>query len=59
MLYEDGSFIYIPDAGFFGVDTFEYQLTTYPTGGKGWTDTALVTITVTPLFHIWMPVISR
>ena len=59
MLYEDGSFIYIPDAGFFGVDTFEYQLTTYPMGGKGWTDTALVTITVTPLFHIWMPVISR
>jgi len=41
------------------VDTFEYQLTTYPTGVKGWTDTALVTITVTPLFHIWMPVISR
>ena len=34
-LYENGAFIYIPDAGFVGVDTFEYQLTTYPVGGRG------------------------
>ena len=49
-LTADGSFVYIPDAGFYGVDTFEYQLTTYPVGNMAaWTDTAIVTITVTPL----------
>ena len=34
-LFENGSFIYTPDAGFYGVDTFEYQLTTYPVGPAG------------------------
>jgi predicted extracellular nuclease len=59
-LFENGSFIYTPDAGFYGVDTFEYQLTTYPVGPLApWTDTAVVTITVTPLPRIWMPVILR
>jgi hypothetical protein len=59
MLYQDGSFIYTPDPGFFGVDSFEYQLTTYPAGAKGWTDTAVVTLTVNPLFRVWMPLVLR
>ena len=59
-LTADGSFIYFPEAGFYGVDTFEYQLTTYPVGSMAaWTDTAVVTITVTPLLRLWMPIISR
>ena len=59
-LTADGSFLYIPDAGFYGVDTFEYQLTAYPVGNlASWTDNAIVTITVTPLFRMWMPIISR
>jgi hypothetical protein len=55
----DGSFIYIPDFRFVGIDTFEYQLTTYPINKAPWIDTAIVTINVTPAFHMWMPIISR
>lgn len=59
-LWADGSFIYHPNPGFYGVDTFVYELTTYPDPNKGpWTDQATVTITVTPLFRMWMPVITR
>ena len=59
-LWADGSFTYTPAPGFYGVDTFVYELTTYPDPNKGpWTDNAIVTITVTPLFRMWMPVISR
>lgn len=39
-----GSFTYTPDAGFSGIDTFSYEIT----DGSGQTDTAIVTITVTP-----------
>ena len=46
-LNNDGSFTYIPDAGFFGVDTFEYQLnSTKMIQGDAFSDTAVVTITV-------------
>ena len=41
-LQEDGSFVYIPNAGFAGLDTFEYEL--YQQGG--FTSLATVTITV-------------
>jgi uncharacterized repeat protein (TIGR01451 family) len=55
----DGSFVYTPEPGFVGVDTFVYELVTYPLGVKGpWTDQATVTITVNPRM-IYMPVISR
>jgi hypothetical protein len=57
--YVDGSFTYIPDPGFVGVDTFEYQLETYPLNKAPWTDTAIVTINVTPLPHLYLPIISR
>ncbi len=49
-LNADGSFTYVPDAGFVGDDTFEYQVVTHPNDAKtGWSDEALVTITVTPV----------
>jgi len=55
----DGSFIYIPDLHYVGIDTFEYQLTTYPLNKAPWIDTAIVTINVTPAFHMYMPIITR
>ena len=44
----DGSFSYAPTPGFFGTDTFTYQLVTYPllAVAGGWTDEATVTIMV-------------
>ncbi len=45
----DGSFIYEPDPNFYGIDTFEYELVTYPAVQNLWTDIALVTITVHPV----------
>ncbi len=44
----DGSFVYIPDANYFGSDTFVYQLVTYPAPLNLWNDEATVTITVNP-----------
>ena len=49
----NGSFTYTPKPGFFGTDTFVYQLITTPKTQDLWTDEATVTITVIPL-----PVIS-
>jgi hypothetical protein len=49
-LNADGSFTYVPEAGFVGDDTFEYQVVTHPNDAKtGWSDEAIVTITVTPV----------
>ncbi|MGB4594872.1 MAG: ExeM/NucH family extracellular endonuclease [Anaerolineaceae bacterium] len=65
-LLGDGSFTYMPNPGFFGTDTFVYMLITYPTDNgitAGWTDEAIVTITVTevvpPVFSIYLPMIIR
>ncbi len=41
----DGTMTYVPDANYFGTDTFEYTIT----DGRGGSDTARVTITVTPV----------
>jgi hypothetical protein len=59
-LNDDGSFTYVPNAGFIGVDTFEYQLTsTLPSKLLGeFSDTAVVTITVTAR-QIFLPLILR
>ncbi len=58
-LYADGSFIYTPEPGYVGVDTFVYELVTYPSGLKApWVDQATVTITVNPLV-MYFPVIAR
>jgi VCBS repeat-containing protein len=49
----DGSFVYVPDLDFYGEDSFEYQLVTYPATAINesdpWIDQALVTITVNPV----------
>ncbi len=59
-LNNDGSFTYVPNAGFFGVDTFKYQLnSTLPSKLLGeFSDTAVVTITVTAR-QIFLPLILR
>jgi len=60
VLLGDGSFTYQPDKGFSGNDTFVYQLITYPNVVQSaWTDEATVTITVTPLLRIYLPLITR
>lgn len=59
MLNGDGSFVYIPDAGWFGTDKFQYQFVTYPAPGKDpWTADAWVYITVNP-YSLWLPIITR
>jgi VCBS repeat-containing protein len=61
-LYVDGSFIYMPNLGFYGNDTFIYELVTYPalTVVDGWTDRATVTITVNEnSIKIYLPIILR
>ena len=50
-LNADGSFSYVPNAGFFGLDTFEYSVS----DGNGGTDTATVTITVAPVNELPIP----
>ncbi|MFZ3070127.1 MAG: ExeM/NucH family extracellular endonuclease [Anaerolineaceae bacterium] len=55
----DGSFTYIPHPGFYGVDTFEYQLNSTIGLMGEYSDTALVTITVNPQGIIYLPVIVR
>jgi 2',3'-cyclic-nucleotide 2'-phosphodiesterase (5'-nucleotidase family) len=46
-LFVDGSFTYIPDAGFIGDDSFEYNFISTPSKGGPFIDTATVTIHVT------------
>ena len=57
-LNADGSFTYVPNAGFFGVDTFEYQLNSTVMLQGAFSDTATVTITVTAR-QIFLPLILR
>lgn len=46
LINTDGTLTYIPDADFFGTDSFTYTVTDNLKGG---TDTATVTVTVTPV----------
>jgi len=57
-LNDDGSFTYVPNPGFFGVDTFEYQLNSMLMLNGEFSDTAIVTIKVTPR-QIFLPLILR
>jgi len=57
-LNNDGSFTYVPNAGFFGIDTFEYQLTSTTLLQGEFSDTAIVTIKVMPK-QIFLPLILR
>jgi large repetitive protein len=53
----DGSFSYMPEAGFAGIDTFTYRVN----DGQGSSDTATVTITVQApeKFQLFLPMIQR
>ncbi len=57
-LNQDGSFEYIPNAQFFGVDTFVYDLLAIPPGltRSEYVDTATVTITVHPEYKFFFPI---
>jgi len=62
-LKADGSFKYIPTAGFIGVDSFVYQLVIYPRGQaqaieNSWKDQATVTISV-EAYKIFIPLIQK
>jgi uncharacterized repeat protein (TIGR01451 family) len=46
-LMSDGGFTYIPNKDFNGIDTFTYNMVTFP--AKAWADSAVVTITVNPV----------
>jgi hypothetical protein len=59
-LNADGSFTYTPATGFFGTDTFTYQIV----DGQGGTDTAVVTLTVnetipTETYFVYMPFVKK
>lgn len=56
---EDGSFTYTPNSGFFGIDTFEYELRSELAISGEWSDTALVTITIKPFATIYLPMIFK
>jgi len=57
---DDGSFIYIPDAGFMGRDTFRYIVFSLPAGLQAeWSDDAWVYIDVKPVMRLFLPIILR
>jgi uncharacterized repeat protein (TIGR01451 family) len=55
-LYGDGSFVYIPDAGYIGPDSFVYNFLSLPT--RAFIDQAVVYIDVTGYMH-FLPLISK
>ena len=61
---DDGSFTYVPDAGFMGIDTFRYmvfsvQTLPEPVIEGAWGDFATVTILVKPQSVIYLPLILK
>jgi len=64
-LAEDGSFTYVPNAGFFGKDSFTYNLIGIPLHwpdsdrGPQFIDSATVFITVVGPYTIFLPIIFR
>jgi len=57
---DDGSFTYIPDAGYMGTDTFRYMVLSVQTiNAAEWSDDATVTITVQPLMRLFLPLVLR
>jgi VCBS repeat-containing protein len=55
---DDGSFTYIPDAGYMGTDTFRYMVLSVQINAE-WSDDATVTITVQPLMRLYLPLVLR
>jgi predicted extracellular nuclease len=60
-LNQDGSFTYIPNPQFYGVDTFVYDLLAIPPGmTRGeYVDSATVTITVHPKYKFHFPIFQK
>jgi minor extracellular serine protease Vpr len=56
-LYGDGSFIYIPDAGYVGPDSFVYTFLSIPP--RVFDDQAVVYIDVTPGYFYYLPLIIK
>ncbi len=52
---EDGSFTYLPNSMFFGVDSFSYRIS----AGTEFSNTAKVTIIVQEGWHLFLPVILK
>ena len=59
VLNPDGSFTYEPAAGFHGIDTFTYWLTSEPGVQSAYLDSATVRITVRPVARIFLPIILK
>ncbi len=59
LLSQDGSFIYTPDEGYFGEDSFTYYMLGIPMPKSEYTDWATVTITVNPAVKIYFPLIFK
>jgi len=55
---DDGSFTYIPDAGYMGTDTFRYMVLSVQINAE-WSDDATVTITVQPYMRLFLPLVLR
>jgi len=55
----NGSFTYMPDANYFGVDSFEYYMLATPERDSELADWATVYITVHAPYHFYLPLFSR
>jgi predicted extracellular nuclease len=59
LLNLDGSFTYIPNQDFSGIDTFEYTMVATPGLMGTYANSATVTITVKLPFDLYLPVIAK
>jgi serine/threonine protein kinase len=56
----DGSFTYVPEKDFTGLDTFTYQFVPRTSSDASLRSEPIsVTVTVIPLFRLWMPVVEK
>jgi hypothetical protein len=56
----DGSFTYVPEQGFVGLDTFRYQFVARSSAGEAlYSDPFPVMLNVIPLFRIWLPLVEK
>lgn len=59
-LNTDGSFTYVPEQGFFGLDTFRYQFVARSSAGETLYSAPFpVMVNVIPLFRIWLPLVQK
>ena len=59
-LNTDGSFTYVPEQGFVGLDMFRYQFVARSSAGETlYSDPFPVMVNVVPLFRIWLPLVQK